>query len=100
MKKEVLVLAEAALDIERGVDFYNLIDPGVGIYFGESVVGDIRKLGEYFGKHRTHFGCFRALCSRFPYAIYYRDRGKVRQIIAVLDLRRDPKWIRSQLASR
>ena len=31
MKKKVLVLAEAASDIERGIDFYNAVEDGVGL---------------------------------------------------------------------
>ena len=33
MKKIVIVLQEAASDIERGIDFYNAIEDGVGLYF-------------------------------------------------------------------
>jgi plasmid stabilization system protein ParE len=100
MKKKVLVLAEAASDIERGIDFYNAIEDGVGLYFRDSIVTDIRRLGVYFSEHRIHLGYFRALSSRFPYAIYYRDLEGTRQIIAVLDLRRSPEWIRDQLSAR
>lgn len=100
MKKHIVVLAEAASDIERGIDFYNLIEDGVGSYFRDSMIADLRRLGLYFGKHRIHYGFFRALSSRFPYAIYYRDKGDTRQVVAVLDLRRSPKWIRETLAGR
>jgi hypothetical protein len=55
MKKKVLVLAEAASDIERGIDFYD--------------------------------------------AIYYRDMEGTRQVVAVLDLRQSPDWIRDQLSA-
>ena len=37
MKMKVLVLAEAASDIERGIDFYNAIEDGVGLYFRDSI---------------------------------------------------------------
>lgn len=100
MKKEVFVLEEAAADIEAGMDFYDLIEAGVGLYFRDSMVADIRRLGFYFGAHRIHLGFCRVLCSKFPYAIYYRDFEELRQIVAVLDLRREPEWIRNQLAAR
>ena len=100
MKKNVVVLEEAASDIERGIDFYNAIEDGVGLYFRDSIIADLRRLGVYFGKHRVHSGFFRALSSRFPYAIYYRDKDDIRQIVAVLDLRRSPEWIRDQLSGR
>jgi len=100
MKMKVVVLAEAASDIERGIDFYDAVEDGVGLYFRDSMIADLRRLGVYFGEHRIHLGFFRALSSRFPYAIYYRDKDGVRQVVAVLDLRRSPEWIREQLAER
>jgi len=100
MKRKVIVLAEAAADIERGIDFYDSIEDGVGRYFRDSIIADIRRLGVYFGEHRLHLGFFRALASRFPYAIYYRDKEETRLVVAVLDLRRSPEWIREQLMER
>ena len=100
MNMNVVVLAEAASDIERGIDFYEAIELGVGLYFRDSIISDLRRLGVYFGQHRTHHGYFRALSSRFPYAIYYRDKDGVRQVVAILDLRRSPEWIQNQLTGR
>ncbi|MEX1114774.1 MAG: hypothetical protein WEB53_05965 [Akkermansiaceae bacterium] len=100
MRQEVVVLSEAASDIEQAMNFYDLIEDGVGLYFRDSIIADLRRLGLYFGEHAVHFGFFRALSSKFPYAIYYRDQGSVRQVVAVLDLRRNPDWIRDQLTSR
>jgi hypothetical protein len=100
MKKQVVVLAEAASDIERGIDFYDAIEEGVGVYFRDSIIADIRRLGVYFGEHRIHLGYFRALSSRFPYAMYYRDVGEMRRVVAVLDLRRSPGWIRGEISAR
>ena len=100
MKKHIVVLSQAASDIERGIDFYNRMEKGVGDYFRDSIVADIRRLGIYFGQHRVHLGYFRALSSRFPYAIYYRDTDQARQVVAVLDLRRSPEWVRETLTDR
>ena len=100
MKNKVLVLAEATSDIERGTDFYEAIENGVGLYCRDSIIADIRRLSVYFGEHRIHLSYFRALSSRFPYTIYYRDMEGSRQVVAVLDLRRSPEWIRDQLTAR
>ena len=40
------------------------------------------------------------LASRFPFGIDYRERGDDTQVFAVLDLRRDPNWIRKELGKR
>jgi hypothetical protein len=45
-------------------------------------------------------GLFRMLAHRFPFGIYYREAKLETQVIAVLDLRRDPNWIRKELSWR
>jgi hypothetical protein len=40
------------------------------------------------------------LANRFPFGIYYHEEGNVTQVVAVLDLRRDPNWLRSELQQR
>ena len=100
MIREVIVLEDAVRDIEAGIDFYEAAEPGVGLYFRDNIISDLRRLAHYFGEHAVHFGFHRALSARFPYAIYYRDDGATRMVAAVLDLRRDPAWIREQLSER
>jgi plasmid stabilization system protein ParE len=100
MIRKVVVLSEAASDIEAGIDFYNRLEPGVGWYFRDSLLADMRRLGTHFGEHRVQFGFFRMLAGKFPYAIYYRDHAEIRQVVAVLDLRRNPEWIEDQIAVR
>jgi hypothetical protein len=38
--------------------------------------------------------------THFPFGIYYRERGGETLVVAILDLRRNPKWIRKQLRQR
>jgi hypothetical protein len=40
------------------------------------------------------------LAGRLPFGIYYRETETETQIFAVLDLRRDPNWIRKELSWR
>jgi hypothetical protein len=40
------------------------------------------------------------LSKRFPFGIYYRETAEETQIVAVLDLRRAPAWIRKELGGR
>ena len=100
MKRNVVVLEEAALDIEKGIEFYDAIEDGVGLYFRDSIIADLRRLGVYLGEHRIHLGFHRALSSKFPYAIYYREQADARQVVAILDLRRSPAWTQYQLSFR
>lgn len=77
MIRNIVVLAQAANDIESEIDFYNAIQDGVGRYFRGSTITDLRQHGAYFGEHRIHLSFFRALSSRFPYAIYSRDKDEL-----------------------
>jgi hypothetical protein len=54
-------------------------------------------LALYGGIHRHAFGCFVMLAKRFPYAIYYKMEADIAIVWRVLDCRRDPGWIRTQI---
>lgn len=98
--RTVVVLAEAAEDIEQARDFYDALEPGVGDYCADSLLADIESLALYHGIHARHFGFYRMLAHRFPFGIYYRETKTRTEVFAVLDLRRDPNWIRTELAWR
>ena len=97
---EIRVLGEAAQDIASAGDFYEGVEPGVGDYFSDSIIADLERLVLSHGIHPRFFGLHRALADHFPFGIYYRETGMRTEIIAVLDLRRDPAWIRSELTKR
>ena len=40
------------------------------------------------------------LSKRFPFGIYYEVEGETDFVYAILDMRRDPSWIRSELSKR
>ena len=98
--RKVVVLGEAAEDIEQARNFYDEQEPGVGDYFADAIVADIASLALYHGIHHRYFGFYRMLAHRFPFGIYYRDLRTETQVFAVLDLRRDPNWIRKELTQR
>jgi plasmid stabilization system protein ParE len=98
--KQVIVLADAAEDIEAARDFYETQEPGVGEYCVDSLLADIESLGLFSGIHPLHLGFHRMLASRFPFGIYYREHGEETQVFAILDLRRNPNWIRKELKNR
>jgi len=52
----------------------------------------------FAGIHSLHFGYYRLLATRFPYAIYYKMRREEIVVYRILDCRREPKWIKQQLA--
>jgi plasmid stabilization system protein ParE len=101
MKLEKVVLLDEALeDLEAGRRFYDDQEDGVGVYFVNSLLSDISSLALYSGIHSSHYGYFRMLSKRFPFAIYYEVVGELTRIVAVLDMRQNPGNIRSALSRR
>lgn len=86
--------------MEAARDFYETIEAGVGEYCVDSLLTDVESLGRFSGIHPSHFGFHRMLASRFPFGIYYREKDDETQVFAVLDLRRNPNWIRKELGKR
>ncbi len=98
--RRVVVLAEAAGDLEAARKFYDAQEAGVGDYCVSSLLADIESLALYHGIHRRQFGCYRMLAGRFPFGIYYLEAERETRVVAVLDLRRNPSWIRKQVTGR
>ena len=98
--RRVVILADAAEDIEMARDFYDTQQFGVGDYCADSIVADMESLALYHGIHFRQFGLYRMLAHRFPFGICYRETADETQVCAVLDLRRDPSWIRQELTER
>lgn len=96
----VVILEDAAEDLESGAQFYELCATGVGDYFLDSILSDLDSLVLFAGVHPIYFGFHRMLSKRFPFGIYYEMEGEVVYVYAILDLRRDPLRIRKQLRQR
>ncbi len=95
--EDIIILEQAANDIEQAKQFYNINGINIGDYFFDCIISDIESLKIYAGIHSKHFGLYRMLSKRFPYGIYYDIFETTVVIIAVLDLRKNPGWIRNKL---
>lgn len=93
----VQVLDEATADLANAFRFYERQAEGLGDYFLDSLWSDIQSLRFCGGIHPVHLGYHRLLSKRFPYAVYYRIEDGVVRVRAVLDCRRDPRWISERL---
>jgi len=91
--KSVVVLDEAAEDLEAGRNFYDKRQHGVGDYFTDCLVSDLESLKLYAGIHSQHFGFYRMLSKRFPFGIYYEMEANEATVIAILDMRMNPNTI-------
>ena len=96
----VVILEDAAEDLESGAQFYESCATGVGDYFVDSILSDLDSLILFAGIHLIYFGFHRMLSKRFPFGIYYEMEDDVVYVYAILDLRRDPLWIRERLRKR
>lgn len=96
----VVILEDAAGDLESGAQFYESCETGVGDYFFDSILSDLDSLVLFAGVHPIYFGFHRMLSKRFPFGIYYEVEDDVVYVYAILDLRRNPLWIRNRLRER
>jgi len=97
MKLEVL--DQAVEDLIEGAHFYEDQQAGMGSYFTTNLFADIESLRLYGGLHRQVYRDYhRLLSKRFPFAVFYKVQNDTVFVHAVVDCRRDPAWIRKQLA--
>ena len=94
---KISIQPSALADLRIGFQFYEKQQIGLGGYFLDSLYSDIDSLLLYAGIQSRHFGKYRLLSDRFPYAVYYQLRHDMIMVQAVLDLRRNPMWISRQL---
>lgn len=96
----IRISGDALEDLNEGFRFYNAQEGGLGEYFLTQLRADIEGLKVTAGVHRqVHRDLHRLLSRRFPYAIYYEFGNDEALVIAVVDCRRDPDWIREHLGS-
>lgn len=94
----VRILVSARRTVADGIRFYESQQLGLGAYFMNSIMSDLRSLTIYAGVHQKHYDSYhRMVCSKFPFSIYYHKDGEEVSVVAVLDDRRDPNWIENEL---
>lgn len=96
----VILMVEASDDVEKISDFYDLQEAGVGDYFKESLSCDLDRLAWLHGVHPKRFGFYKVKAEHFPHGIYYLLENDMVAVYAVLDLRRNPAWLKAQLSKR
>lgn len=91
------ILDEAENDIVNAMRFYEAQSKNLGTYFLDSILSDIDSLYLYAAIHIKVNGYYRLLSKRFPFAIYYKLKGDVILIYAVLDCRQNPSTTQKRL---
>ena len=95
MSHEIRVRVRAQKDIESAARWYEAQRAGLGGEFMDEVGSAFSQIAENPKKYREiHRQTRRAMLQRFPFGVYYRIRGEVVSIIAVMHSSRDPKqWM-------
>ncbi len=94
----IRISEDALHDLNDGFLFYEAQQPGLGDYFAACLRSDIERLRLTAGVHRIVYRDYYRLVSRvFPYGIFYTRAADDVVVWAVVDLRRDPDWIRAKL---
>lgn len=98
--KNVIILSSASDDLEGARLFYESQSAGWGEHCVDSVLTALASLAEISGVHTRHHGYHRMINKTFHLGIYYREHADDTLVVAIFDLRRDPRWIRKQLGQR
>ena len=99
--RKILISSDALSDLNEGFLFYEQQHQGLGDYFSTNLRSDIEELKISGGSHRVVYRQFyRSLSRAFPYGIFYTLEDEIITIYAVVDLRRDPEFIRRHLDQR
>lgn len=99
-KRKIRLMDEARQDLHAGKSFYDSLQQGVGDWFRDSLIADIESLHIHAGVHEVHFGFYRMLAKRFPYAVYYSLDSEYITVVAVLPMRRSTEWLTKQFPER
>jgi hypothetical protein len=66
----IRVLRSARRTVADGIRFYEHQEAGLGAYFLNSIMSDLRSLSIYAGVHQKYNDTyFRMVCTKFPYSI-------------------------------
>jgi hypothetical protein len=99
--QSIKITKAAQDDLLSGYWFYERQQSGIGTYFLDSLTADIDGLLVTAGVHikTTDDPIFRSLASRFPFAIHSIQQGTSVTVLAVLDTRSSPEWLRQRQIS-
>jgi plasmid stabilization system protein ParE len=95
MTVTLLLTPAAERDLADAIEWYEAARPGLSCDFRLAVEATLNRIVNHpEGYAVTAHGLRRALLSRFSYAIFYRRRETVIQVVGILHTSRDPRiWL-------
>ena len=98
---KIRISEDALDDLKEGFLFYEAQELGLGDYFTSCIRSDIESLRIMSGKQRVVYRDYYRLLSRiFPFGIFYTLENDTAIVWAVVDLRRDPEWIKEKMTNK
>ena len=93
-----LMLDQALSDFEEIVDFLESAEPGLGHRFSQEVLRATDRIERFPRLYARTLRNFR-ICplGRFKYGMFYRVSRRFIFVHTIVDLRRDPRFIRRRL---
>lgn len=90
------------MDLIQAAEFWNNQESGLGLEFLNFILPEIDQLKATAGMHRKTGKYHRAvILGRFPYySIYYQLNEGFAEVFAVIDTRRNPRWVQNLLRRR
>jgi plasmid stabilization system protein ParE len=91
MSLRVVFRRAAKAELEGACAWYEGQRTGLGDEFLDEAGDTIERAATYPDRHPVAFGDVRrAVLRRFPYSVYFRERGKALVVLAVFHGRRNP----------
>ena len=102
MNFKLKITEYAKNDLEIAYEFYEAQKEGLGNYFIDVILSEIKMLEFYGCLHQKVFNYHRMLSKKFPFGIYYEcdKKEKIIYIVGILDLRKNPVSIEKYLQKR
>jgi len=88
-------------DLDAIVAHYGALDPALPGRFRAHVMEQVERIEMFPESGAIFFESYRrALLKRFPHMAVYLVEDKRLELLAVVDVRRDPAWIEARVAGR
>lgn len=88
-------------DADDAIDYYAGVEDDLPQRFMDELRASFAFIRSWPLAGRTFYGGYRRVAlKRFPYLVCYWVVGDTVRLLAVVHNRRDPKWVRTRLATR
>ncbi len=89
---------DAEDELDKAIEYYEQLQPGLGIEFAEEIYATITRIIEYPDAWSSlSKNSRRCLVNRFPYGVVYQIKSRSLRIIAVAHLHRRPSYWKERL---